>query len=135
MATAGGMAAALGAHMVTTRAGTVVPGRRPRRGNTAGVRAGVATAAIAIAVVTRPAAGDPTGVAVETVASGPGVAAADTQAAVADIRAAVAAGPPAVAEGVVDTPAAVVAATPVVGVEATPAAVDRMVAAHITKHP
>lgn len=121
--------------MATTRAGTVLAGRRPRRGNMAGrARAGVDTAAIVIAVVTRPAAADTTEVAVETVASGPGVAAADTQAAVADTRALVAAGTPAVAEGVVDTPAVVAAATPVVGVEATPAAVDPMVAAHITKH-
>lgn len=102
--------------MATTRAGTVLAGRRPRRGNMAGrARAGVDTAAIVIAVVTRPAA-------------------AGTQAAVADTRALVAAGTPAVAEGVVDTPAVVAAATPVVGVEATPAAVDPMAAAHITKH-
>lgn len=121
--------------MATTRAGTVLAGRRPRRGNMAGwARAGVDTAAIVIAVVTRPAAAD-TQAAVETGASGPGVAAADTQAAVADTRALVAAGTPAVAEGVVDTPAVVAAATPVVGVEATPAAVDPMAAAHITKHP
>lgn len=121
--------------MATTRAAMVVDGKRRRRGNTAGpARAGVDTAVIAIAVVTRPAVADTTEAVVETVASGTGVAAADTQAAVVDTRAGGAAGTPAVAEGAADTPAVVAGATPVVGVAATPAAVDPAVAARITKH-
>src|SRR5579864_7686431 len=122
------MAAALGARMATTLAGTAVDGRRRRRANMAGpARTAVDMAAIAIAGVARLAAADTTEAVVETVASAPGVAAADTQAEAVDTPAAVAAaGTLAEAGGVVDTPAAVAA---------TPAVVDPMVGAHITKHP
>jgi len=129
------MGAALGARMATTLAGTVVDVRRRRRANMAGpARTAVDMAAIAIAVVTRLAAADTTEAVVETVASAPGVAAADTQAEAVVTPAEAAAGTPAEAGGVVDTPAAG-AATMVAAVAATPAVVDPMMGAHITKHP